>query len=147
MVGRPLAVLALFVLVGATPVYAQGRKGPPGRNNGRQQFPTQAANNINDNSGVDATAIALQNMPNAETLAQMMMTNYDADASGELSQAELRAALEGLRQMIQQKTQAAQAAVATQQNRQALQNAMRNQMNVGLQRRAVPGMQGGRRAR
>ncbi|MCA9135712.1 MAG: hypothetical protein KDB00_03110 [Planctomycetales bacterium] len=102
----------------------------------------QAANN-----NVNAAGAALQNLPNPTVLAQRMLANYDADASGELNQVELQAALEGLRQLIAQNMQAAQLTAAAQQNQQTVQNQMQNQMNFVGDRRPPPGGQGGRRGR
>ena len=57
--------------------------GQPGMNQGQQ-------GNQNGN----------QNMPTVQQLAQMMITNFDADVSGELSQSELQNALSALREKM-----------------------------------------------
>ncbi|QDV44469.1 hypothetical protein Enr13x_43350 [Stieleria neptunia] len=119
------ASLMLLVLEYAD---GQGPLGPPRMPNAGGGLQPQIANS----STTDATAIALRNLPNPQTLAQMMITNYDADASGELNPSELQTALEGLRTMIVQQTQVAQTAVAAQQTQRSFQNVMRNPVNAGI---------------
>ena len=68
---------------GMNPDQQQGNRGP--------QQGNQAEGNQNGN----------RNMPTIQQLATMMITNFDADGSGELSQSELQNALTALREKMQ----------------------------------------------
>ncbi|WP_182865138.1 hypothetical protein [Stieleria mannarensis] len=69
----------------------------------------------------------------------MILSNYDADASGELNQAELQTALEGLRQLIVQQTQAARAAASVQRNSLGVQTSAPNPISAGISPRPPRG--------
>ncbi|MCD0461060.1 hypothetical protein U8335_18250 [Roseiconus lacunae] len=81
---------------------------PPGINRGNfnnnvglQGLQNQAVNPFGNQANLNAgNQNANQNMPSVEQLAAMMLTNFDADGSGELGLAELQNALLALRQQM-----------------------------------------------
>ncbi len=80
----------------------------------------QAATNQNGN----------QNMPSVGQLAQMMITNFDADSSGELSQTELQSSLAALRQMMRQRAGGQNQAGQQQNGFANQQNALQGRQNL-----------------
>lgn len=122
-----VSVVTLFIYI--SPVQAQrpgrGRGGPAGvRTNAaalglnqgdanlqNQQFGNPNARNDNDVNQNNT----IENMPTIEQLAQMMITNFDADGSGGLEQDELQAALTALREMMQNRANGQEQGRANQQ--------------------------------
>ncbi|WDI41374.1 hypothetical protein [Bremerella sp. P1] len=96
------------------------QRGAADANNGVQQAAGVANGNAQRGNGMGGNMVGQQNMPTIEQLAQALLTQYDADGSNALDQAELQLALEGLRQMMMQQ----QAAAA---------NAQRQQMGAMMQ--------------
>ncbi len=101
-----MAIVAILCFVSTADAQRQGgqRGGPGGgpppprdmnqgnaNNHQAQQQGNQGGRNQNGN----------QDMPTVEQLAQMMITNFDADGNGELSQTELQSALMALREKMQ----------------------------------------------
>lgn len=92
-------------------------------------------------------------MPSIQQLAQMMIANFDAEGSGELSQAELQSALAALRQRMQNRGDGQDQAGQQQNGFANQQNALHDRQNLqanqglGNRPRPAPGLAGFRRGR
>lgn len=104
-----LAIVCLSVCVSVA--VARGpNKGAGQQRGGNNGMPPMAgAANANGQAGnaMGGNMMGQQNMPTVEQLAQALLAKFDADGSNALDQAELQAALEGLRQMMMMQKQAA----------------------------------------
>lgn len=142
-----LAIVCLSVgvslAVARGPNKQGGPQGAPPNGNGNAQAAAAAANgNAQVGNGMGGNMRGQQqNMPTIEQLAQALLTQYDADGSNALDQAELQAALTGLKQMMmqnqaagggqQQRQQQQQMGGMMQQNQNAMPDGRRGPMGGG----------------
>lgn len=107
-----LAVVCLSLVVSIAVARGPNRQGGPqrgagGANNANPQAAGAANGNAQRGNGMGQNMQQQQDMPTIEQLAQALLTQFDADGSNALDQAELQAALAGLRQMMMQNQAAA----------------------------------------
>ena len=123
---KMILIVGAVVCLGlvATPAFGQ-RPGPKGNRN-------RGANNGQLAQGRNAGQLGANmgqrgQMPSISQLAQTLLTNFDADGSGELNQVELQAALAAMRAMMQNSMMRNGGGMQNQQGQRAMGNG-----NIGV---------------